>query len=140
MMRTFFLAALVALPIGWLTACQDYESPGAVADESVWSHVPAGSKDQNLPARDERQREVAELEERIANLDYRLDQLGKGDKGAASSQTLAATRSTLQAVKADIAQLRSLYDQPEAFRELRDDVTNQIADLQSRVDELGEES
>lgn len=140
MKKLHVLAAIVGVAT---VACQDYESPGGVADESVWSHVPADSSEGQAPEREHRQRELAELEERIANLQYRVDRVQSALEARPESppddvREIAELRGTLQEVNEDLRDMRALYDEPDAFQELQESVEEQLDDVDTRVQALNE--
>lgn len=134
---------LVVLALCPLAACQDYESPGAVADESVWSHVPAETGEGvQQTEREERQRELAVLEERVANLEYRLARVESAVKAQPSTAqdpaVLERARGMLDDVKKDLRTMRDLYDQPEAFQEVRESARERLDEVDERVQFLAQ--
>lgn len=139
MKKVLVLAAVAAL-----AGCQDYESPGGVADESVWSHVPADFKDSQRPEREERQRQIAELEERVANVDYRINRIQSASEAKPAEepgreQRIVDLREDVVALKDDLRSMRGLYDDPEAFGELRDNAQQTLEDLEERLHALSGE-
>lgn len=135
---------LVFLVLAPFAACQDYESPGAVADESVWSHVPegAGKGEREGSEREQRQRELAVLEERVANLEYRLARVESAVKAQPTTDqdpaVLERARGMLEDVKKDLRTMRDLYDQPEAFEEVRESARDRLDEVDERVQFLAQ--
>lgn len=121
-----------ALPLASLS-CEEYESPGPVAGEGLWSHVPADSMRENVSPHRQREREVAQLEDRVESLRASIDRLEeRAQEGERSQQEqeLESLRARLEPMERRVAQLRSLVDQPRAFRALRDD-------MRTSLDEIG---
>ncbi len=137
------LRVLAAIAGVALVGCQDYESPGGVADESVWSPVPADSSEGELPEREDRQRELAQLEERVANLQYRADRVQSALEAASDPEPgeprqVRGLQSKLLEVNEDLREMRALYDEPDAFRDLQERVEGRLDDVDARLHTLTE--
>ena len=128
----FAIAGVAASP-----GC-DYESPGGVADESVWSHVPADSSESDLPEREGRRADIAELEARIASLQTRLDEAASAlasepEPTSRRAQRVSQLQAKLQAARGELREMRDLTSDGESFRQRRDRVEALLADVETRL-------
>lgn len=129
-------AAAAILVATALVGC-DFESPGAVAAESPWSAVPANSSEQGRPEREGRLADVAELEERAARLQGRLDRVTARRHSASmqgsDDEALEALSRELEAVGDELRALRDLTGDGAPFRRRFERVEAQLADVETRL-------
>lgn len=122
------------------TGCE-YESPGAVADQSVWSAVPADSSEQQLPEREARRSDVAELEDRAAELQARLDRVtderaSEPEPTPGDARALLELSGELAEAKDELRELRTLVGDGEAFRQRHERTEAQLTDVETHLSAL----
>lgn len=131
------LRALVVLAgVAAFPGC-DYESPGGVADESVWSPVPADSSEGDLPEREGRVADIAALEARTASLQARLDEASplapEPEPAAGRAQRVSQLQGELRAAREELREMRDLTSDGESFRQRRERVEALLADVETRL-------
>lgn len=133
-------ATVAILAVAAPTGC-DYESPGAVADESVWSAVPADSSEQGLPEREGRLGDVAELEDRAAGLQTRLDRVAirlasEPEPTPRSEPRVSDLSAKLEAAKGELRELRGLIEDGESVDQRQERVEAQLDDVETQLSKL----
>ncbi len=133
------LAVAAALALGLAAGCDEYESPGAVAGEGLWSHVPADTMDENVAPFRRRERQADALESRresLAPLLRRVEARVQEHPDPAHERELDALQRRLELFDQRLEQLRGLREQPGAFRALRQSLRADINELSADVTDL----
>jgi chromosome segregation ATPase len=122
-------------------ACDEYESPGAVAGEGVWSHVPAEAMDEQVAPVRQRMRQLENLQSRQDSVERLLRQAEARIDDAPLEEPrperqAASLRARLGDLEADLNRLSALQDQPAAFRALRQSLLRDLEELSADVADL----